>query len=210
MTHLGKVRHWRLTASLAVLVAMSMSMLAMAAGTASATTHKEQAPAAAAAPVAQEGYSEAVTGTTGDGRTVEGTFTPRKFHVVNKQLVVKGMLEGTISGGDKAPRTFHRAVTMPVEDVVAGSTASGGARMAPGPAISCDVLNLVLGPLDLNLLGLEVHLNEVVLDIIAVPGALLGDLLCAVAGLLSGGLLGNLLRQLQGLLNQILEQLNLP
>ncbi len=53
---------------------------------------------------------------------------------------------------------------------------------------SCDVLNLVLGPLDLNLLGLEVHLNSVVLDIIAVTGAgnLLGNLLCAVAGLLDG------------------------
>ena len=50
------------------------------------------------------------------------------------------------------------------------------------------MLNLVLGPLDLNLLGLEVHLDKVVLDIIAVTGAgnLLGNLLCAVAGLLDG------------------------
>ena len=128
--------------------------------------------------------------------------------MVKKELVVKGMLDGTITGGDKAPRKFHRAVTMPVEDVVAGSTAAGGRTAAP--AISCDVLNLVLGPLDLNLLGLEIHLDQVVLDIIAVPGALLGDLLCAVAGLLSGGLLGNLLRQIADLLNQILGQLNLP
>jgi hypothetical protein len=43
--------------------------------------------------------------------------------------------------------------------------------------------------LDLNLLGLVVHLDRVVLDISAVPGAgnLLGNLLCAVAGLLDGG-----------------------
>ena len=211
MTHLGKVRHWRLTALIAVLVTVSMSLLAMAAGTASATTHKKQAPAAATAAAAPHGgYSEAVTGTTSDGRTVTGTFTPRKFHVVKKELVVKGLLEGTIAGGDKAPRTFHRSVSMPVEDVVAGSNAAGGGRLAPSAAISCDVLNLVLGPLDLNLLGLEIHLDQVVLDIIAVPGALLGDLLCAVAGLLSGGPLGTLLRQLQTLLNQILGQLNLP
>ena len=61
----------------------------------------------------------------------------------------------------------------------------------------------MLGPLDLNLLGLEVHLNQVVLDIIATSGAgnLLGNLLCAVAGLLDGpGPLG----QIAGLLNQIL------
>ena len=47
----------------------------------------------------------------------------------------------------------------------------------------------MLGPLDLNLLGLEIHLQRVVLDIVAVAGAgnLLGNLLCAVAGLLDGG-----------------------
>ena len=35
----------------------------------------------------------------------------------------------------------------------------------------CDILNLVLGPLDLDLLGLEVHLNRVILNIVAVSGA---------------------------------------
>ena len=197
------------TGLVAIFVAITMSLLAMATGTAAATTQKKASSAVttASAPKADR-YSTEVTGTTSDGRTVTGKFTPRKFHVVKKELVVKGMLAGTITGGDKAPRKFHRAVTMPVEDVVAGSTAAGGRTAAP--AISCDVLNLVLGPLDLNLLGLEIHLDQVVLDIIAVPGALLGDLLCAVAGLLSGGLLGNLLRQIADLLNQILGQLNLP
>jgi len=44
----------------------------------------------------------------------------------------------------------------------------------------------MLGPLDLNVLGLTVHLNQVVLNITAVPGAgnLLGNLLCAAANLL--------------------------
>jgi hypothetical protein len=47
----------------------------------------------------------------------------------------------------------------------------------------------VLGPLNLDLLGLVVTLNQVNLVINAVPGAgnLLGNLLCAVAGLLNGG-----------------------
>ena len=72
-------------------------------------------------------------------------------------------------------------------------------------ALTCDILNLVLGPLDLNILGLEVHLNRVVLDIVAVTGAgaLLGNLLCAVAGLLDGTGLG----QIATLLNQILAAL---
>jgi hypothetical protein len=71
---------------------------------------------------------------------------------------------------------------------------------------SCDILNLVLGPLDLNILGLEIHLNQVVLDIIAVPGPgnLLGNLLCAIAGLLDGP---SPLAGLVGLLNDLLGAL---
>ncbi len=44
----------------------------------------------------------------------------------------------------------------------------------------------MLGPLDLNLLGLRVQLNQVDLRITAVPGPgnLLGNLLCAIAGVL--------------------------
>ena len=67
---------------------------------------------------------------------------------------------------------------------------------------TCPILHLDLGPLDLNLLGLHVHLNEVILDIEAIPGPgnLLGNLLCAVAHLLDGvdlgGVLGNLLQNL--------------
>ena len=72
---------------------------------------------------------------------------------------------------------------------------------------------VAFGPLDLNLLGLTVHLNEVVLDITAVPGAgnLLGNLLCAVANLLNGlsiDLLGTALTNvLTQLLNNILAAL---
>ena len=69
---------------------------------------------------------------------------------------------------------------------------------------SCDILNLVLGPLHLDLLGLVIDLNQVVRTITAVPGAgnLLGNLLCAVTGILDGpaplgaiaGLLDRILR----------------
>jgi hypothetical protein len=72
---------------------------------------------------------------------------------------------------------------------------------------SCQILNLVLGPLHLDLLGLVIDLNQVVLTITAVAGAgnLLGNLLCAVANLLNGGSpLSNLLNSLVDLLNQIL------
>ncbi len=76
-----------------------------------------------------------------------------------------------------------------------------------GTAGSCPVLHLDLGPLDLNLLGLKVHLNDVVLDITAQsgPGNLLGNLLCAVAHLLDGGPTSGL----AGLLNNVLHALGL-
>jgi len=58
----------------------------------------------------------------------------------------------------------------------------------------CPVLNLALGPVDLNLLGLEVSLDNcnngpVTLSITAVPGAgnLLGNLICALTNALNGG-----------------------
>jgi hypothetical protein len=76
---------------------------------------------------------------------------------------------------------------------------------------TCPILHLELGPLDLNLLGLRVQLNQVVLDITAIPGPgnLLGNLLCAIAGLLDGtdlsGVLGNLLQQLLDALIRLLQ-----
>ena len=71
---------------------------------------------------------------------------------------------------------------------------------------TCEILRLVLGPLHLDLLGLQVDLNRVVLVITAEqgPGNLLGNLLCALAGLLDGGLnFGTISDALARLLNAI-------
>jgi hypothetical protein len=55
------------------------------------------------------------------------------------------------------------------------------AQAAPAP--SCQVLNLIVGPLNLNLLGLIVDLNQVKLNITATPGGgALGDLFCSLSG----------------------------
>jgi hypothetical protein len=66
--------------------------------------------------------------------------------------------------------TVVQTVTMPV--TVAQAT--------------CQILHLDVGPISLNLLGLQINLSEIVLDITAQrgPGNLLGNLLCAVVGLL--------------------------
>jgi len=130
-----------------------------------------------------------VTGTTADGGTFTGTVTPTRFVAQNRQVLLKGLVSGTMknAGGGTVGSVSDAPVAVPVAL----------------PTGICPILHLTLGPLDLNLLGLTVHLNQVVLDITAIsgPGNLLGNLLCAIAGLLDGT--GTLTQ-----LNQLLAQLN--
>jgi len=151
-----------------------------------------------------------VTGSTTRGRHVVGSFKPRTFVVRNGHLRAIGKLNIVTRGPGKDRHLVKYGVSMPVKRAIAGQVRSfpAGSKGMPASAAlgSCDILNLVLGPLDLNVLGLEVHLKQVVLDVVAVTGAgnLLGNLLCAVAGLLDGA---GLLSQISALLNQILAAL---
>ena len=91
-------------------------------------------------------------------------------------------------------------------------TVTGTFQVPVQASATCQILDLTLGPLHLDLLGLVVDLNQVHLQITAEqgPGNLLGNLLCAVAGLLDGGGgggVGNALQQIVNLLNQILAAL---
>ena len=149
-----------------------------------------------------------VVGKTSEGDKVTGAFTPTRFVERDGVLWAKGFLQGKIHHDNGTVTKFSGIKKMPVKKINGQSATD--ARTS-GRAAACDVLNLVLGPLDLNVLGLEVHLQRVVLDVVAVAGAgqLLGNLLCAVAGLLDGGPLAGLLGQLSTLLNQILAALNL-
>lgn len=54
------------------------------------------------------------------------------------------------------------------------------------PNATCTILNLVLAPIDINLLGLRVQTSTITLVVSAeeAPGNLLGNLLCAIVGLL--------------------------
>ena len=141
-----------------------------------------------------------VVGTFGAAGTMTGTFTPKRFKAVGDQLVAVGKLKGElVKANGKSAGTVEQKVKLPVM-MAEGSSLASGARL------DCDVLNLVLGPLDLDLLGLQVSLDKVVLDIVAASGAgnLLGNLLCAVAGLLDAG---GLLTQVAQILDAVLALL---
>jgi hypothetical protein len=143
------------------------------------------------------------TATAADGTTqaVTGTFTVQRFSRSHGQIFAEGTVVGTIASSvaGTAARTFVTQISLPLQLPSAPTMVTSGAVTA---LASCDILNLVLGPLDLNLLGLTVHLNQVILNIVAVTGAgnLLGNLLCAITGLLDGSSLGNLTALLNGLL----------
>lgn len=129
-----------------------------------------------------------ITGAVAGVGTLAGNLAISRFAVIDGVLNAVGVLTASITN------TTTGAVTTVVSPLAIPVTTATG---------SCDILHLVLGPLDLNLLGLQVNLNQVVLDIVAQTGAgnLLGNLLCAITGLLDGGALG---QQLVGLLNRLI------
>lgn len=199
----GKAR--AVTASLTACACGVLVLPASAAPTQSAPTGGAASTAAAVQLADVPGtLTSRVRGTFGKAGTVRGTFAPDRFLVRQGQAYANGVLRATLRRGNgDLVGTVTRRITIPVKNA---TTTSDGAMLAQGEV--CDILNLVLGPLDLNLLGLEVHLKRVVLDIVARPGAgaLLGNLLCAVAGLLDGtGLLNEL--KLANALNRILALL---
>ena len=194
---------------LSLLVALVVT--AAMAVTAGSATGSSAPPAAntASRTVAQNGQGELrsrIVGQTGNGRAVTGYFVPLKFGKNNGKLFVRGLGHGVVHNTDGSTRTFDVLRTRRVMTIEGAPV--GARKQAAALAPACDVLNLVLGPLDLDLLGLQIHLDRIVLNIVAQSGAgnLLGNLLCAVAGLLDGtGVLG----RITDLLNQILGRLGL-
>jgi hypothetical protein len=130
--------------------------------------------------------------------------------VFNGVLKVTNVAVNSATGALSAAGTLSGTLTNTAGQVI-GTVSNLAVSNIPLASVtgSCTILTLNLGPLDLNLLGLMVHLNQVVLNITAQPGPgnLLGNLLCSVANLLNGGNLTNLLTQVTGLLNQILGAL---
>ena len=190
---------------MAVSASTVAAMVGVTATTAYASVPASTTTKAVSAPSSSVGsLTSVVTGTftNNDGQgTFKGTFTPSSFKVVNGVLQSTGVLKGTLTDANgNSLGTVNKTVTDSVNT-------SAAANAAP---VGCQVLNLVLGPLNLNLLGLVVTLNQVTLNITAVPGAgnLLGNLLCAVVNLLNGAGTGGL-GSLSALLNEILAALGL-
>jgi hypothetical protein len=119
------------------------------------------------------GLPEALAAPKANSISIIPTIT--SLGVVNGQLLATGTVSAVVNG---------------VTTVVPFSTP---VTITPRPAQpgTCPVLDLMLGPIDLTLLGLEVETSQICLEITADRnGGLLGQLLCS---------LGNLLNQNAGL-----------
>jgi hypothetical protein len=182
------MKHFRL----ATLVASLVCALLIG-GAASAQAQTTAVPFAKTLPLAGK--------STNGKKLKNATFTVQSFSKKHGKVVANGVARGILKG-----KSFKQAVSVPVKNP---NVTSGGATTAQVPPIpgACQVLNLVLGPINLNLLGLVVRTNQINVRIDAVPGAgnLLGNLLCGVTNLLNpGSLSGTPLGQLSQILNALL------
>jgi hypothetical protein len=198
------------SAALAVSLLLCLSLAGVSAAPGMAAVAAQSRAGSSRTVVAHNGDGKAVSrivGSTAGGRNVTGSFTPLHFMKRNGHVKVRGLLAGVVHKPGADP-TFAALRTLRVKSV--NGVPATNARQAARALATCDILHLVLAPLDLNLLGLKIHLDRVVLDIVAQTGAgnLLGNLLCAVTGLLDGGL-GGALGRLVNLLNDILGRLGL-
>jgi hypothetical protein len=155
-----------------------------------------------------------VTGTIEGGGGFTGTLTATHINIdpVSRQLTLSGILNGTATNAagdviDITNQAFSTSMTLnrPIAAAQAGI-------FQPAAQATCGILFLDLGPLHLDLLGLTIDLNEVVLAVNAVtgPGKLLGNLLCALLGILDlpGAFVA--ITQILGTVNNILAGLSNP
>jgi hypothetical protein len=160
-------------------------------------------PLSAAPKPTDVGTQLPVTSAPNSPNAFTGTLNLTRFVNNNGTVTAIGTLTGTVTSRATGEATsVMQNVALPVV-ATQGAAATPSAFAITAAAATCPILNLDLGPLHLDLLGLVVDLNRVVLTIVAQSGAgnLLGNLLCAVTGLLDNP------SGLATLLNQILAAL---
>jgi hypothetical protein len=110
-------------------------------------------------------------GTVAGGGTFQGTYDIFRFLARQGQIFAEGSLQGTLTQPGGATRQVQpTAVQLPV---TLGQS-------------SCRILEVRLGAVTIDLLGLQVTLSLVTLTVEGqqAPGNLLGNLLCTIASLL--------------------------
>jgi hypothetical protein len=208
MSRLGKTQSRVLAAVVATFMMLAVAVAVPT--SAGATGHGGKG--SAVVPAAEDLFeSSMIRGVNEEGQRVQATATPVRFEVVDGQLVADVLVKAVARGNGATPEVdwaLEQDVAVTVNTVE--GMGAGGPGMAGASSHGCDILNLELGATEIDLLGLVIDLSQVNLDIVAESGAgnLLGNLLCAVAGLLDSNpldaALAGLLDSINGLLDQLL------
>jgi len=131
-----------------------------------------------------------VSGLAKNHKQFKGTFGIQRFVVKNQKVYALGTLKGRLSGR----HVTRYNVMMPASLTGQSTSPAGTIGLAQDAQATCPILHLVIGPINLNLLGLRVKLGgglqanqPIVLDITAEqgPGNLLGNLLCGITNSLN-------------------------
>jgi hypothetical protein len=183
-------------------------------------------PTSAQAPPAPKAVTLPASGTFAKGGEFSGQITINKFEERDGKIFAIGFATGVLSrGGHALGSAVVGEVRWPVAVRVGGQvlasglvtetarptnvawpTDSGSAfRMRTVQAETCQVVDLALGPVNLDVLGVQVALSPVTFNLSGVSGTPLGDLVCSVSDLI-GNVAGlvNLLNSVLGLLTGLL------
>lgn len=183
-------------------------------------------PAAAQASGGQPAVTLQTTGTFAQGGEFFGTLTLNRFEERSNQIVAIGLVQGVLRRGSRTVGTaLAGEIEWPVVVSAGGVTLANGrapgafqltpvrwsanaaprSRIVPVQAAGCPVVQVALGPVTIDLLGVQVTLSSVALDLTGASGTPLGDLVCAVSDLL-GNVAGlvNVLNDILGLLTGLL------
>jgi hypothetical protein len=187
----------------------------MAGGTVAASA--VAAPGGAAHGSSYSLHTIQVHGAAKGGKKFTGSYAIQHFTVRNNKVYAVGTLTGTLKG-----RHVSRSnVQLPAKLVAPSSTQTSHKSTRQAAGGSCTILHLVLGPINLDLLGLNVTLGggtvtpgspatqPITLNITGDPnGGLLGSLLCGLDNAIGGsGGTGGILSQLSTQLNQLASTL---
>src|SRR5262245_13175215 len=151
-----------------------------------------------------------LVGAEGSTAPLAGTFKIQRFARSDSGIAVVGTLTANITDTESGTaRTVVTQIPLPValEEVAVQAQTQAQTQ-------ACGSLHLVLGPLDFDLLGRQVQLDRVALDVTAVQGAgnLLSNQVCEISSLLgdaSQAARGDASQstRLVALLNQLLDVL---
>lgn len=200
-------------------VAVLAAVMTVAAQIPAGAQKKPHAPSAA--------VTLPATGTLAGGGAFAGTATINRFEKRGNDIVAVGFVTGVLSrGGLTLGSAVAGEVTWPVAVRAGGVVLASGAVRKPGTpmmpvawspdarsefgvlrtqAETCQVVDLALGPVNVDVLGVQIALSPITFNLAGAVGTPLGDLVCSVSKLI-GNVAGvvDLLNSVLGLLTGLL------